>query len=109
VITAKTLQNTEFSKGILNHLQNGYNQKLSGDVMMIPNPATSSYGETGSTHGSGYSYDTHVPIMFFGKGIENGRSRKKVEIIDIAPTLSNLLQIEFPNGNQGRVIEEVLR
>lgn len=109
VITAKTLQNTEFNKGILNHLQNGYNQKLSGDVFMIPNPATISSGPTGSTHGSGFSYDTHVPVMFFGKGIENGRSRKKVEIIDIAPTLSNLLQIEFPNGSRGRVIEEVLR
>ena len=109
VVTAKTLQETEFNKGILNYLQNGYNQKLSGDVLMIPDPATTSYGETGSTHGSGYSYDTHVPIMFFGKGIEKGRSRKKVEIIDIAPTLSNLLQIEFPNGSRGRVIEEVLR
>ena len=109
VVTAKTLQETEFNKGILNYLQNGYNQKLSGDVLMIPDPATTSYSETGSTHGSGYSYDTHVPIMFFGKGIEKGRSRKKVEIIDIAPTLSNLLQIEFPNGSRGRVIEEVLR
>ncbi len=109
VVTAKTLQNTEFTKGILSHLQNGYNQKLSGDVLMVPNPATVSYWPTGSTHGSGFSYDTHVPMMFFGKGIKKGRSRKKVEIIDIAPTISNLLQIEFPNGNNGKVIEEVLR
>lgn len=109
VVTAKTLQNTEFTKGILSHLQNGYNQKLSGDVLMVPNPATISYYHTGSSHGSGFSYDTHVPMMFFGKGINKGRSRKKVEIIDIAPTISNLLQIEFPNGNNGKVIEEVLR
>jgi len=109
VVTAKTLQNTEFTKGVLNHLQNGYNQKLSGDVLMVPNPATISYYHTGSSHGSGYSYDTHVPMMFFGKGINKGRSRKKVEIIDLAPTISNLLQIEFPNGNNGKVIEEVLR
>ena len=109
VVTAKTLQNTEFTKGILNHLQNGYNQKLSGDVLIVPDPVTTSYSNTGSTHGSGYSYDTHVPVMFFGKGIEKGKSNKKVEVIDIAPTLSVLLQIEFPNGNSGKVIEEVLR
>jgi hypothetical protein len=108
VVTAKTLQNTEFTKGILNRLQNGYSQKLSGDILIVANPVTT-YSLTGSVHGSGFSYDTHVPVMFYGKGIEKGRSNKKVEVIDIAPTLSNLLQIEFPNGNSGQVIEEVLR
>lgn len=106
-LTAETLQKTDFNTGILSHVQNGYNQKLSGDVILVPNPVTVPYPDTGSTHGSGYSYDTHVPIMFYGKGIKQGRSRKRVAVIDIAPTISNLLQIEFPNGNRGQVIEAV--
>ena len=108
VVTARTLQNTNFTTGILHYIQNGYNQKSSGDLVVIPNPAMIYKRQTGTTHGSGYSYDRHVPIMFFGKGIKTGRSRKYIEIIDIAPTVSNLLQISFPNSHTGKVISEVL-
>jgi predicted AlkP superfamily pyrophosphatase or phosphodiesterase len=108
-VTAQTMQNTNFPTGILHNLQNGYNQKLSGDILVIPNPATISYSKTGSTHGSGFSYDTHVPIIFFGKGIQNGVSKDFIPIVNIAPTLANLLQVEFPNGNSGTVIKEALK
>ncbi len=107
-VTANTLQNTEFSTGILKRLQKGYNQKFSGDVLWIPNPSTIWGGETGTTHGSGFNYDSHVPILFYGKGIKTGISKRRVSITDIAPTLSNLLKISFPNGATGTIIEEVL-
>ena len=107
-VTARTLQTTNFTDGIMNSLQNGYNQKFSGDVLMIPFPATLISSRKGTSHGSGYSYDTHVPIIFYGNGIKKGRSSKKYDIIDIAPTISNLLKIEAPNGTSGIVIEEVL-
>lgn len=107
-VTARTLQTTSFTAGILNSLQNGYNQKFSGDVLLVPSPSTVSYPKKGTTHGSGYSYDTHIPIIFYGNGIKKGSSKKKYEIIDITPTISNLLQIEFPNGATGKIIEEVL-
>jgi predicted AlkP superfamily pyrophosphatase or phosphodiesterase len=108
-LTAMTLQRTEFTYGILSRLQKGYNQKLSGDVLWIPDPAVISYSHHGSTHGSGYSYDTHVPVMFYGKGIKRGVTHEAVEIIDIAPTISSLLKISFPNGSSGRVIESALK
>ena len=108
VVTAKTLQTAEFTEGIMKHLQNGYNQKFSGDVMLIMTPGNTSYSRTGSTHGSGYSYDTHVPIMFYGKGIQKGKLTRRVEITDIAPTMSVLLQVVFPSGNSGKVISEAL-
>ncbi len=107
-VTAKTMQNTEFTSGILAHLQQGYNQKISGDILIVPNPATISYSKKGSTHGSGFNYDTHVPIMFYGKGIKKGSSKNYTRIIDITPTIANLLQIAFPNGSKGQVVEEAL-
>lgn len=108
-VTARTLQTTHFSSGILNALQNGYNQKLSGEVLMIPNPATLMKGKKGTSHGSGYSYDTHVPLIFYGNGIQKGASTKRYNITDIAPTIANLLGIEAPNGTNGLVIDEVLK
>jgi len=100
---------TNFTTGIEELIQNGFNQKLSGDVVFEYNPATISYSKTGSTHGSGLNYDTHIPLLFFGKGINKGNSYQKTRIIDIAPTMSALLGISFPNGNTGNPIEMVLK
>lgn len=108
-LTAKTIQTTHFSDGIMNSLQNGYNQKISGDVLLIPYPATLTGMKTGTSHGSGYSYDTHIPIIFYGNGIHKGVSKKRYNIIDIAPTISNLLKIEAPNSSTGKIIEEALK
>jgi predicted AlkP superfamily pyrophosphatase or phosphodiesterase len=108
-VTAKTLQTTRFTDGIMNSLQNGYNQKISGDVLMIPYPATLTRGRTGTSHGSGYSYDTHIPMIFYGNGIKKGVSKKRYEIIDIAPTIANLLKIEVPNASTGKIIDEALK
>ena len=107
-ITSKTLQTTQFTSGVLEKVQHSYNQKISGDVILIPTPGAISRGKTGTTHGSAYSYDTHVPIIFYGAGIKNGFSHKDYNVRDIAPTLATLLGVEFPNGNSGKVIEEVL-
>ena len=108
-VTARTLQTTNFTEGIMHALQQGYNPKFSGDVLMIPYPATLNYSRKGTSHGSGYSYDTHVPLIFYGNGIKKGASKKTYKIIDIAPTISNLLKIEAPNGTSGKIIEEVLK
>jgi predicted AlkP superfamily pyrophosphatase or phosphodiesterase len=111
-VTARTLQTTNFTEGILSLIQNSYNQKLSGDVLYAHELSTISNwyeNKGGTTHGSGYNYNTHVPLLFYGKGIKNGASNSYYHIIDIAPTISTLLGIEFPNGNTGKVIEEVLK
>ena len=108
-VTAHTLQTTSFTSGLMKNIQNGYNQKLSGDILFIPMPAVISHGKTGTTHGSGYNYDTHVPLLFYGNGIKKGSSNVYYPITNIAPTLSSLLNIEEPNGCTGRPIIEVLK
>lgn len=108
-ISGKDLQTKGSTEGLLDKLQKGYNQKLSGDVLLVPYPATLTGNKTGTSHGSGYSYDTHVPILFYGNGIKSGMSKKKYSITDITPTIANLLEIEAPNGTSGIVIDEALK
>ncbi len=106
--TAFSMTNTSFSEGIEHLIQNGYDQKRSGDVIYVYSPAVISYSLTGSTHGSSYQYDTHVPLLFFGKGIKQGSTFRKTEITDIAPTISALLDINAPSGAIGQPLEFVL-
>jgi predicted AlkP superfamily pyrophosphatase or phosphodiesterase len=109
VYTASAMSSTSFNHGVELLLQNGFNQKRSGDVLVVYDPAVISYSKTGSTHGSALNYDTHVPLIFFGKGINHGSTVQKTYITDIAPTISSLLGISFPNGATGKPLEKVLR
>ncbi|MDO5973240.1 alkaline phosphatase PafA [Flavivirga jejuensis] len=106
--TATTMSSVDFTTGIEVLLQNGFNQKRSGDILLVNDPAYISYGKTGSTHGSGLNYDTHVPLLLFGKGVKHGETFQKTKITDIAPTMSALLNISFPNGATGQPLEFVL-
>ena len=108
VYTGYQMWQNNYISGIPYILQNGYNQKRSGDVLLVLKPGTISYHKTGSTHGSPQIYDTHVPLLFFGKGIQKGSTVERTEIPDIAPTISSLLGIAFPSGTIGKPISEVL-
>ncbi|MHA7843379.1 MAG: alkaline phosphatase PafA [Winogradskyella sp.] len=108
VYTATAMNSTDFTTGIEALLQNGFNQKRSGDVIIVDDIAHIAYSKTGSTHGSGLNYDTHVPLLFFGKGIKHGETVNKTVIPDIAPTISALLGISFPNAATGDVLGFVL-
>jgi predicted AlkP superfamily pyrophosphatase or phosphodiesterase len=107
VFTRSQLQSTSFSEKTASTVENGFNQKRSGDVVMVLEPSVISYSRTGSTHGSGNNYDTHAPLIFYGKGIKSGNSLERTEIVDIAPTISALLGIPFPNGATGRPLHMV--
>ena len=108
VYTANQMWTNNYTHGIPYILQNGYNQERSGDVLLVLKPGLISYSETGSTHGSPYIYDTHVPLLFYGKGIKNGATNERTEIPDIAPTIAALLGIAFPSGTTGNPIVKVL-
>lgn len=50
----------------------------------------------GTTHGSMYNYDTQVPLLWYGWKIPNGKTWRKTEVTDIAPTLAAMLRIKPP-------------
>ncbi|SIT15297.1 Predicted pyrophosphatase or phosphodiesterase, AlkP superfamily [Zobellia uliginosa] len=107
--TAYQMWQNDYTHGIPYILQNGYNQKRSGDVLVVLAPGTISYQKTGSTHGSPQIYDTHVPLLFYGAGIKQGSTVERTEIDDIAPTIAALLGVSFPSGTTGSPITQVLQ
>jgi len=105
VLTAEVLNNTQFTEGIRYLMQKGFNTKRSGDVFVNYLPGYINHpSATGTTHGSPYSYDTHVPLLFYGWTIKHGSTINQIDITDIAPTLSMMLNIPFPNGCTGKPI-----
>ena len=70
---------------------------------------TSGTGATrGTTHGSPYGYDTHVPVIFFGPGVRAGVYRRNIAVNDVAPTLAAFFDVEPPSGAFGEALPEVV-
>ncbi len=90
-------------------VENGFNQKRSGDIQFVFKPNWFDGGTKGTTHGLWNPYDAHIPLLWYGKGIKKGKLYRQVYMTDIAPTLAGLLQIQMPNATVGEVIEEVLQ
>lgn len=96
-------------QGMRGKVVRGFNAKRCGDIAFVLEPGWLAWnGVTGSTHGSSYSYDTHIPVLFYGTGIKKGSSSQFHTITDIAPTLSVLLRIKFPSGTTGQPVAEIL-
>jgi predicted AlkP superfamily pyrophosphatase or phosphodiesterase len=90
-------------------IQRGFHNKRSGDVLVSYKPGFIDYDKTGTTHGTSFSYDTHVPLLFYGNGIKKGNTLRPIYITDIASTICQLLNIPYTNGNIGNPIYEVLK
>ena len=87
----------------------GFYPSRSGDLVLIPEPYKYLGESITATHGSPYSYDTNVPTIIMGSGINPGRYFEAATPADIAPTLSALLGVTRPSAATGRVLIEALR
>jgi len=87
----------------------GFYPSRSGDVMLVAEPYKYIAETITATHGSPYSYDTHVPTIIMGTGVNPGRYLEAATPADIAPTLSTLLRITAPTNSTGRVLVEALK
>jgi len=107
-ITAEDLRVGAFFEGAEANILRGWNSKMSGDVVVMLKPGYLEYGRTGTSHGSPYSYDTHVPFLIMGPGIHKGQtSIQRSNIRDIAPTLSALLGFPRPSACTGSPMEDL--
>jgi arylsulfatase A-like enzyme len=84
-----------------------FHRERSGEVEVLLEPYWMS-SSSGTTHGTAYSYDTHIPLMAMWPGIRPGRYDQTVVLNDLAPTLATLLGIETPSGASGRALAEIL-
>jgi predicted AlkP superfamily pyrophosphatase or phosphodiesterase len=90
--------------------ENGYYKPRGGDIQFILKPNyMESFGTTGTTHGLWNPYDAHIPLLWYGWGIKQGKTNRETYMTDIAPTLAALLHIQMPGGSIGNVITEVLK
>lgn len=91
-------------------IQNGFYIMRSGDIAILLEPQW--LGErphTGTSHGTTYSYDTHVPLLWYGWNIKPGFTNENINITDVAPTIAAFLNIMAPNACSGKPITNITK
>jgi len=92
-------------------VEGAFHPERSGDVIVVADPwwfLDKEPQANSAMHGSLYRYDTHVPLMLAGPGIEPGVIDRAVAPRDLAPTISAYLGIAPPSGSIGELLSEVL-
>lgn len=108
-ISVDLFEQSEFTEGVRGLMMQNYFRPRSGDVMLWMTPHTRGDLGTGFTgHGTPWTTDTHVPILFYGYDIPHGQSSASVAPSDIASTLAILMNSPFPSGNTGSPLNDLI-
>lgn len=90
-------------------VSNGFFPARNGNLIVVPQPFYLLASTDATTHGTPYSYDTHVPVLFYGAGVAAGSFFTASSPADIAPTLAALLKVETPSNSVGRILSEAIK
>jgi predicted AlkP superfamily pyrophosphatase or phosphodiesterase len=100
----------DFGNGNLKKIMNNFNPQRSGDVIVTLNPGwVEKEGDYITNHNSPYECDSHVPLIWYGWTVNRSAVSRKVNMTDIAATLSSLCKVPFPNACTGEPMIELLR
>lgn len=96
---------TSIPQPIRERIVNGYNKKRSGDLFYVPKAGFENVDKSadykGTTHGQWNPYDSHIPFVLFGWNVKHGETSEPSYIVDIAPTICEMLHIQMPNSCVG--------
>ena len=102
IAEAWTLEEIRISPDPFAEMRRNGTDKRGGQVFFALHPGHLSYSNEGTTHGSGYAYDTHVPVVFMGPGFNpSARHNERIGVKDIAPTLCKILNTALPSACTG--------
>jgi predicted AlkP superfamily pyrophosphatase or phosphodiesterase len=104
VTTASKLKKNILLSNYDSYFKNNYYEPRCGDVYINFKPLWIEETTKGAEHGSPYNYDTHVPLVFYGWKIERGETTDYIQMTDIAPTLAEILNINFRDESIGKPI-----
>lgn len=109
VVELDELGESTLPEPIKTRMINGYNATRSGEIQFIFKPGYFDGWGTGTSHGVWNPYDAHIPLLFFGWNVKQGKLNRETYMTDISATVAAMLQIQMPSGCVGHVITEVMK
>jgi phosphopentomutase len=109
VVETRKAATASLPEALRERIVNGYSSQRSGDLFIVTKSGYMDGYATGTTHGTLYNNDAHIPLLWYGNGIKKGAINTLNYMTDIAPTVTTLLGIQMPSGSIGNPILGVLK
>ncbi|AQG78258.1 alkaline phosphatase PafA [Spirosoma montaniterrae] len=109
VLNLRNLNGDALPEAQADLFRNVYFPNRSGDIYVLQQAGWFEGRTKGTTHGTSYAYDTHVPFLLYGWGVRPGQIFRRTHIYDIAPTIAALLGILEPSGCIGDPVGEAIK
>jgi predicted AlkP superfamily pyrophosphatase or phosphodiesterase len=90
-------------------VQNSYHPDRTGDLLLILQPGWIEEENSDSDSRSPYTYDTHVPMVWYGWKTPRQTINRPVTLLDIAPTIAHFISISPPAGATGKLLFELVK
>ena len=100
IIESGNLDNPRFKV-----LENSYCVQRSGDIIIL---LEEGWYPTYRYHQVDYSTENRIPLIFYGMSVKPGHYAQPVELKNVVPTVSHLLNILPPDDANGIVLEDFL-
>ncbi len=104
---------TSVPQPLRERIVNGYNKDRAGDLFIVPRANWENVSDgadyRGTTHGMWNPYDAHIPFVLYGWHVAHGQTARPTAIVDIAPTVCQMLHIQMPNACVGQPQDMPLR
>jgi arylsulfatase A-like enzyme len=109
VIDMEHMSNATIPEPLKTMVVNGHNKRRSGVIQLVLNPAWYDSGSsiTGTTHGNWNPYDAHIPLLWYGWGVQKGKTNNQLNMTDISATIASILHVQMPNGCVGKPMTEI--
>ncbi len=109
VLDLQNLANENLEADMRQAISNGVFAGRSGDLFILHAPGWFEDFTKGTTHGTVYPYDTHIPLVWMGWKVKHGEDHSDVHMADIAPTIASFLHIQEPSGCTGKTIQGLFK
>ena len=109
VMTSTTMEKSDFCSNNMEHaIDNSYNKERSGDIFIQLKPGWCEQStDIVASHVSGYTYDTHVPLFWYGWEIQPKTIKESINIQDIIVSLCSFTKTPLPNMANGKIIKDL--
>lgn len=104
-LTANQLEQGSSTNGLLATLYKSYVKNRSGDFLYL---LKEGWQPSYKFKKVNYTDQSHIPLVFYGAGIQAQNISEKYNAIDLVPTLSDLIHIPRPDKSLGITIKPVV-
>ncbi|MCA1756817.1 MAG: alkaline phosphatase family protein [Bacteroidales bacterium] len=108
-VPGSVIETGDFTRGYFRSIRNSYDPSRSGDIIINLKPGWIESGNFVTNHNSPYEYDIHVPLIWYGYTVNRMSVTRKVNMNEVAATLSALCRIQVPNACMGEPMTELFR